>query len=252
MHRDLKTLIELQSVDNSLAVLTSRIESTPLEMQALKSQLNEFHRILDERKAKLAANQKNRRELDAEVQQIRSKIAKHKDQLYQVKTNDQYRAMQKEVATEEENLRRSEDRILEEMVEAEQIEKHIREAQARLKGEEERIAAEIRNLESLKQRDEAEQASLVAQRSALAGTLSDEVLAHYERLRRGRNGVALAEVRDGLCNGCHVRLRPQAYNEIRTGDAFLTCEACARILYYDPDAAAAAALGGASESTAQG
>lgn len=252
VHRDLKTLIDLQGVDNSVAVLTSRIESAPLEMQALKSQLQEFHRILDERKTSLAANQKHRRELDAEVQEIRSKITKHKDQLYQVKTNDQYRAMQKEVTAEEGNLRRAEDRILEEMVEAEQIEKHIREAEERLKGEKERIAAEIQNLESLKQRDEVEQASLLDQRRTLAGALSDEVLAHYERLRRGRNGVALAEVRDGLCNGCHVRLRPQAYNEIRTGDAFLTCEACARILYYDPEAATAAAPGGTSQSTAQG
>ncbi|MGH9351326.1 MAG: zinc ribbon domain-containing protein, partial [Terriglobia bacterium] len=75
----------------------------------------------------------------------------------------------------------------------------------------------------------------------------------YERLRRGRHGVALVEVRDGLCTGCHVRLRPQAYNEIRTQDIYMTCEACARILYYvppvegeaaaavtDPDAQAAA------------
>lgn len=235
MHRDLKTLLELQSVDNSLAALTSRIESAPLEVEALNNQLREFRRTLDERKAQLAGNQKERRELDAAVQEIRVKIAKHKDQLYQVKTNDQYRAMQKEVESEEKNLRRVEDRILEEMVQAEQIDKHIREAQARLKDEEGRIAAEVGKLESLRRHDESERTSLLEQRKRLTETLEDGVLAHYERLLRGRNGVALAEVRDGLCTGCHVRLRPQAYNEVRSGDALLTCEACARIIYYDSD-----------------
>jgi hypothetical protein len=44
--------------------------------------------------------------------------------------------------------------------------------------------------------------------------------------------VALAEVRDGCCTACNVRLRPQAYNEVRTSQAVVTCESCNRILYY--------------------
>ncbi|MGH9451217.1 MAG: hypothetical protein ACRD11_11875, partial [Terriglobia bacterium] len=109
MHPDLKTLIELQKVDNSISTLTSRIDASPLEIEALKKQLDDFIHIHEERKARLAANQKERRDLDAEVQAIRAKIARHKDQLYQVKTNEQYRAMQKEVDGEEGNLRKAED-----------------------------------------------------------------------------------------------------------------------------------------------
>lgn len=234
MHPDVKTLIELQQVDNALSALTSRIESTPQEIQALRNQLNDFLRICDERKTRLAANQKERRDLDGDVQAIRAKIARHRDQLYEVKTNEQYRAMLKEVEGEEANLRKAEDRILERMVDAEQVEKQIREAAARLESEKARVETEVGRLESARREAERERSALLARRETLTPTLSDSVLAHYERLRRGRNGTALAEVRDGLCMGCHVRLRPQAYNEIRTQDIYMTCEACARILYYTP------------------
>lgn len=234
MHPDLKTLIELQELDNSVSALTSRIESSPLEIQALKDQLSEFTRIHDERKARLAGNQKERRALDAEVQAIRTKIEKHKEQLYQVKTNEQYRAMQKEVEGEEANIRKVEDRILEKMVEAEQIEKLIREAESSLAGEKDRVEAHIGQIEASRQDNESERSALLARREGLTGSLAYEVLAHYDRLRRGRHGIALAEVRDGFCGGCHVLLRPQAYNEIRSSDVYMTCEACARILYYIP------------------
>ncbi|MDE3178237.1 MAG: hypothetical protein KGM47_01145 [Acidobacteriota bacterium] len=251
MHPDLKTLIELQQLDNSIAALSSRIDSAPLETQALKDQLSQFIHIHEDRKARLAANQKERRELDGEAQAIKEKIARHKDQLYQVKTNEQYRSMQKEVAGEEENLRRAEDRILEKMVEAEQIDKHIRDAAAQLDGEKARVTEEIGRIDAARRRDEAERAETLARREALAGTLGDDVLAHYERLRRGRNGSAIVEVRDGLCTGCHVRLRPQAYNEVRSGDVYMTCEACARILYYAPPAAAESGLADESNASPQ-
>ncbi|HEV2498638.1 MAG TPA: C4-type zinc ribbon domain-containing protein [Terriglobia bacterium] len=236
MHPDIKTLIELQQVDNDLAALTSRIEATPQQVQALKNQLSDFLRICDERKARLAANQKERRELDAEVQAIRVKITKHRDQLYEVKTNEQYRAMLKEVEGEEANIRKAEDRILEKMVDAEQVEKQIREAATRLEGEKARMESEVSRLEAASKEAERERDALLEQRKTLTPGLSDDVLAHYERLRRGRHGLALVEVRDGLCMGCHVRLRPQAYNEIRTQNIYMTCEACARILYYVPPA----------------
>ncbi len=112
MHPDLKILIELQQVDRNISELTSKIDSSPHEIQALKEQLNEFTRTLDERKARLSANQKERRDLEGDLQTIRAKISRHKDQLYEVKTNEQYRAMLKEIEGEEENIRKVEDRIL--------------------------------------------------------------------------------------------------------------------------------------------
>jgi predicted nucleic acid-binding Zn-ribbon protein len=79
----------------------------------------------------------------------------------------------------------------------------------------------------MQERDE-----LLARRKEIEAALSANVLDLYERIRKARRGVAIAEVRDGFCTACHFALRPQLYNEVRAQESLLTCENCSRILYY--------------------
>ncbi len=238
MHPDLEKAIELQRVDLRIAELSAQIDALPAQVQTLESQLSEFLHSLDDRKHRVAQNQKERRDLEGEIQQIQTRISKHRNQLYEVKTNEQYKAMLKEIEGEEANIRGIEDRMLEKMMEADELQGHIRDAEARLAGEKARVAEEVSRLQSLRQTDIDDRDKLAARRSSLAGGMSEDVLNTYERLRSGRHGVALAEVRDGFCTECHVALRPQLYNEVRTNETLLTCESCARILYYvEPPAA---------------
>ncbi len=238
MHPDIKAVIELQQTDTKIAELTAQIDSLPSQIQTLEAQLNEFIHAHEERKHRLAENQKERRGVEGEIQLIREKISKHKDQLYQVKTNEQYRAMLKEIEGEEANIRKIEDQVLEKMIEAEEIQKHITEAVARLESEKGRAAAETKRLESLRKADVEERERMLARRKELAGALSDTVLERYERLRQWR-GAAVAEAREGSCTACNVRLRPQMYNEVRTNESLIECENCGRLLYYvEPQPAA--------------
>jgi uncharacterized protein len=229
---DLKALIELQQVDSRLTELGSQIEAVPSRIRSLENELSAFLRSHEEHKLRLSANQKERRDLEGEVKAIQEKISRHKDQLYQVKTNEQYRAMQKEIEGEERNIRKIEDRILDKMVEAEALQSEVQKAAARVDDEKARVASETKRQEAIRQADEAERAELLARRSALADGLNPAHRETYERVRRGRQGIAVAEVRDGFCTACNVRLRPQMYNEVRIGNATVSCESCSRILYY--------------------
>jgi len=251
VHPDLKAVIEVQQLDQRVAELTALIDSLPTQIQTLQSQLDDFIHTHEERKKRLAANLKERKDLEGDVKVIQEKIAKHKDQLYQVKTNEQYRAMLKEIEGEEGNIRRIEDQILEEMIEAEDLQKHVQEAAARLEGEKARVATEIRRLQDERQKDLGEHERLQTRRKEVATLLGESVLTLYERIRSNRSGMAVVEVQDGLCTACNVRLRPQVYNDVRRGDAVLTCENCSRILYYlEPSAAESAEGGQNAEATA--
>ena len=232
MHPDLKTVIDLQEVDLKVADLTKQIETLPAQIQLLQAQLDEFIHAHEERKKRLAENQKERRQLESEIKLIQEKITKHRDQLYQVKTNAQYRAMLKEIEGEEVNIRKIEDQILEKMIEAEEIQNHIQEAAARLESEKARVAEDIRKLESERQTDLDQREQLWTRRKKLESGLNESVLSLYERIRSARGGIAIAQVRDGLCTACNVWLRPQMNNEIIANDAVLTCENCGRIIYY--------------------
>ncbi|HEY6291014.1 MAG TPA: C4-type zinc ribbon domain-containing protein [Terriglobia bacterium] len=231
MHPDLATVKELQDVDRKIGELTSRIQVIPVQIKKIEDQLNESLHAHDERKNRLASNQKERRDLEGEIQLIKAKITKHRDQLYEVKTNEAYRTMLHEIEGEDVKVRSIEDRILEKMSEAEQLEKYVHDAAARLDSERSRVAAEKKELEAERRKDEVERDESEERRRALASGLSNATLQLYERARKAR-GTAVVAVVDGSCSGCHVKLRPQFYNEVRGSDALLTCESCGRILYY--------------------
>ena len=232
MHPDLKTVIELQQLDARIAELNAQIDALPSQIQTLETQLHEFIHAHEERQQRLAKNQKERRELENEIKTIQVRITKHKDQLYEVKTNEQYKAMLKEIGGEEGKIRAFEDQILEKMIEAEQLEKLIREAASRLDAEKARVAGEVRQLQALRQAEVDERDRLQADRKRDEASVGPQLLDQYERVRKARRGIAVAAVRDGFCTGCNVLLRPQFYNEARSNLSVLTCENCSRILYY--------------------
>jgi predicted nucleic acid-binding Zn-ribbon protein len=71
--------------------------------------------------------------------------------------------------------------------------------------------------------------------------------AQYVRIvARIRDGVAVAEARNGACMACFMALRPQVMAEVRRGEEIITCDNCNRILYYAPKDSAPA-----SSSSAQ-
>jgi len=232
VHPDIKAVVEVQHIDGQLVELSKLIQSLPAEIQTLQSRLDDFIHAHEDRKKRLAANSKERKDLEVDIKSIQEKISRHKDQLYQVKTNDQYRAMLKEIEGEESNIRKIEDQILEKMIESEEIQKNVNEAAARLEGEKARVAAEIQRLEGERKKDIEEREQLQTRRKEVAATVSENVLELYERIRSYRPAPAVVEVRNGLCTACNVLLRPQVYNEIRTGNSVMTCENCSRIQYY--------------------
>ena len=123
------------------------------------------------------------------------------------------------------------------MEEAENLARDLKAAEAELKSQQGAIAAERDALD-------AEAATLQERRGrndcvARRGRrqLSPDGLRLFEHVARQRKGLAVAEARDGSCSVCHVRMRPQMYNEVRRGDTLIQCESCQRILYFAPAAA---------------
>jgi predicted nucleic acid-binding Zn-ribbon protein len=231
LHPDLQTVIDLQDVDRRIGELTSRIDFIPTQVKKIEDQLNEFLHAYDEHKRQLAANQKARRDFEVEIQTINGKISKHRDQLYEMKSNEAYKTMLHEIGGEEAKIRSIEDRILEKMVESEQLEQYVKDASARLDSERSRVAEEKKQLKAERDRDLSERVEAEGRRRALASSLGDTTLRVYERTRKSR-GTVVVQVVDGSCSGCHVKLRPQYYNEVRGSDSLMVCENCGRILHY--------------------
>ena len=99
--------------------------------------------------------------------------------------------------------------------------------------------------------DETAAAALRKERAELAGSVAPAVRQLYERIRKGRRGVAVAEAVDGRCSACNLTLRPQLSQDLKRGEEIVSCESCQRILYYNPPAAVEDLAGEAAPAARQ-
>lgn len=236
MHSDLKLVIRLQEIDNRLVGLTREITALPKHIAEIEKKLVTHERKLDADRAALSGNQKERKKCEGDIQVQEQKISKLKDQMLQAKTNEQYRAFQHEIEFCETEIHRLEDRILELMGESEPLDKNVKAAEAALKSERAQVEDEKQEARDRTAVDEKAANELRQERGAIVSQVTPSTYQLYERVRKARRGIGVAEALDGRCNACQMALRPQFAQELKRGDKVMTCESCQRILYYNPPA----------------
>jgi predicted nucleic acid-binding Zn-ribbon protein len=234
MHPDVKAAVRLQEVDNQSAELSKEVADLPKHIALIENKLAGALRRLEMDKAALVANGKERKRLEGEIQVQNQKISKLRDQMLASKNNDQYRSFQHEIEFCETEIRKHEDRILELMSESDPLEKNVKAAEISLVEEKKQVDAEKIQARDKTAVDEKALAELRARRSEITSEITPAVLSNYERLRKSRRGIAVAELADGRCTACHIGVRPQFMQELRRGDKVMCCESCGRILVYNP------------------
>ena len=142
MHPDTHLVIQLQSLDQRIAALEKEVAALPKHIAAIEKTLESHLRRLEADKAALAANQKERKKIEGDIQMNEQKISKLRDQMLGAKTNEQYRAFQHEIEYIEKEIRKAEDRILELMTESEPLDGNVKKAEAALKEEKQLVEAE--------------------------------------------------------------------------------------------------------------
>lgn len=238
MNADIERLIALQRLDSSIHDAERRLADEPARLQALDDRLEAARQQVATAKEQVAANQGARRDIEKDATLHQGRLSKFREQAMAVKTNQEYHAIQHEIAFAQTEIKALEDRILEKMIEADELAGALKQAETALatttkEGDAERraIAAEQEQL-----RTSVEQ--LKSDRGAVVASLAKDTMAIFEMVSRRRNGVAMSEARDGVCTICHVRLRPQVFNTVRRNESILQCDHCNRILYFVPSAAA--------------
>ena len=234
MNPDLKLLIELQEQDNTIKDLSADVQRLPKKIAEIEGQLYEHLQKREADQQALAKNQQARRKRENDIAALREKISHYRDQTLDVKTNEQYRALLHEIEFHETEVRKLEDEILAEMIESEALEKTLRESEQSLAVERSRAQEEIAATEKKIQEEENKLNDVRARREEAQQRLAADVYVRYERIAALRNGLAVTPASDGACQACYVRLRPQAYNNVKTNQQIVNCESCGRILYYVP------------------
>jgi uncharacterized protein len=230
---DIENLLRLQVVDKEIRRLQDEIAEFPKRVAAIELKLAGTKSQLEKAQVAVKADEAARRKYDTTISDLRGKISKYRDQSLDVKTNEQYKALLHEIQFAEKEIAATEDKILELMVNADARDKEVKAAQAELKAETAEIEKEKEDARRRTAEDEKLLAEQRGQRDQVRTGINEDLLRQYERVAKFR-GSGISEVRDQKCMACQVMLRPQTYNEIRSGQHAIMCDSCQRVLYFNP------------------
>lgn len=230
---EIENLLRLQDADKEIRRLQDEIAELPKRVAAIEHKLADTKLQLEKAQAAVKADEGARRKYDTAITDLRGKISKYRDQSLDVKTNDQYKALLHEIQFAEKEIAATEDKILELMVNADARDKEVKAAQADLKAEAAEIEKEKEEARKRTAEDQTQLAEWRAQRDQMRAGVNEDLLRHYERVSKFR-GSGISEVRDHKCMACQVMLRPQIYNDVRTGQQTVVCDSCQRVLYFNP------------------
>ena len=242
MNADLERLIALQKLDSAADAARKKLADEPEHEAALEARLEAARQHVAAAKEQVADNKNARAALEKDVAVQQGRLSKFREQAMAVKTNQEYHAVQHEIAFAQTEIKKLEDTMLERMIEADELAAALKARRGRSSPPRPKAVDAERKTGSAAHIEMQAALERIAAERADAGRRPQQARCSRSSRRssRKRNGVAMAEARDGICTICHVRLRPQVFNTVLRNDAILQCDHCNRILYYVPVPASAA------------
>jgi predicted nucleic acid-binding Zn-ribbon protein len=231
----LKTLLHLQKIDLRLEELEDLRGDLPQKVENTRSKLDEVQANLKIKIQELKDADLEQKKSNSEIKQAQDRLKKYQDQLYRVSTNREYDALTLEIDGVKEEIDRFEYRILELYDIQEELRSFIKESeemQSKLSSNLDALEKELHEKLSYTNREEE---NLRIQRQELTSNIDRSMYGTYERVRKGKNGIAVVATQRNACGGCFNAIPPQRLLEIREKKKFITCEFCGRILVWDEE-----------------
>jgi hypothetical protein len=232
-------LARLQLVDQSLRAKTLEVTEGKARVDALERAVQAETAAATAAREELAAFGSRQRDLEGRLAVAESKMKDRRMRITRIRNDKELGLAKREVELLKEEMSALETELVEVM---EQVEA----ATAKLTGTE----SELARLTAARDGETAELRGRLAQlggeiereralRSELVQTVDQDLRRKYEMIFSRRGGLAVVEIRDGICQGCRMRVPPQLFNEIQRNEQVILCPSCQRMLYWRSEGEAA-------------
>ena len=216
------TILKAQRIQEEYPQRIKQLEETlEREIKEFRSKEKQLEEIRKKRTGK---------EQDFTIEE--DKVKKAKERLTEVKTNKEYQAALKQIEVAENRNSKLEEEILIIMEESDYLKRNLEKAETHCKLTVEKTEEEKRRLEKIIEDCTQEIKEQQAMKEELVSQIKTEFLSLYQKIKQKRAEPIVVPVEDSCCQGCHVNIPPQLFNEVKKCKTIIKCPHCSRILYW--------------------
>ncbi|MBW2061894.1 MAG: hypothetical protein JRI95_10080 [Deltaproteobacteria bacterium] len=225
-------LVKLQKLDTTLERLRLAETEGPQRLVALDAELMQAEAKVRDSLELEKEQKKRRRDLETRIDETEAMIKKYQSRQFEVKTNEEYKALLKEIEFQKKEKTEAEDEVLQLMESLEVLEEENKRIEVWLKEQSKALALRKKKVEEWVASARQELEENRTKRETLIKDLPRNVFAMYERVYAGFNGRAVVPIIDGICQECHLQIPPQQFNELQRNDQVMSCPNCGRLIYW--------------------
>ena len=233
---DIAALVKLQKIDIETEKHRAYLRDVPFQIKNLDQKLEEFTRKVENDEDLIAELNKKYRACESDIQLNLGKIQKSQEKLRSVKTNKEYQSSLKEIEDIKAINSKIEDGMLEFLEEIETADQALSQSKQQSSSIVEQIGREKESYLQAAEQSKIDLAALESDRKAAAAALAAELLNIFNRqLMKQGDGIAIVEVKNAVCQGCHMNIPPQMYNDLQRGNSLKYCPSCERVIYWQDE-----------------
>ncbi len=235
MNEEMNQLIGLQEIDAELAGFDREINEQQQEISKREQSISDKETAIAACHEKIAGLEQQQRDIALENDDAGARIKDRQNKMMQVQTSREHQALLKEIEENKRLIKDTEETLLTVMETIEQTGIEVAELENLLTGELELLNKEKTAVNKKIKKIESRRKTVASQRKKLSEALNASLLKRYNLLLAKRDGLAVSRTIDGVCQGCHMSIPPQQFNEVRKGDKLQLCPTCQRILYFQEE-----------------
>jgi predicted nucleic acid-binding Zn-ribbon protein len=236
LKKQLLLLVELQKVESEIGITNIKCRTLPEKIAELDEAFNLFQNAVEEKRKIYDDIQKGHREKEEKLKKGQEALKKAKERLGEVKTNKEYQAVLKEIEGIESKNSETEDEIISLLEKIDHIKTDLGIKDKEGKSYGLRYAEEKNKLEGELNSLDAALSECRKRGDELKKRITGDFLKKYEAIKSLHNGLAVVPVWKEICEGCHMKIPAQLYNEVQKFIELCLCPNCSRIIYwYDRD-----------------
>lgn len=232
MKEQLLLLIALQECDSQLVKMTGKKKDLPEKISRLDEKFRAFQEEIELGKRKYDEVKTRHAENESKIKKLNESMVKTKERMLEVKNNKEYQAMLKEIETAEAARGDIETEIIKILDEVDKLSAQVKKNKTILDEHIKKHEEEKKSLENDLNSVDTDFMTWEQKGSELKKKVPAELLARYEMIRNRNNGVGVISVWKAVCNGCHMNIPPQLYNELQKSTELISCPNCQRIMYF--------------------